>query len=125
MACGAVPIVYLTQPNYVSSSTRESGVVVSSKEELLEWVVRLSNDPTLLNNLSVNASKSVRANFSTDQTVRSWEHVYGEVMNEKPRKFNFCDSFGERPIDWFLSCRADKEYLTSGVSRDVSGHSTP
>ena len=120
MACGAVPIVLPNPAELCIVKHGKSGVVVSSKEELLEWVVRLSNDPTLLNNFSVNASKSVRANFSTDQTVRSWEHVYGGVMNEKPRKFNFCDSFGERPIDWFLSCRADKEYLTSGVSRDVS-----
>ena len=115
MACGAVPIVLPNPAELCIVEHKKNGIVVSSKDELLEWLVKLKNDQTLLRDLSENASKSTRANFSTHQTVCEWEQLYNDVLREKPRKANFCDSFGERPIDWFLSCRADKEYVLSQI----------
>lgn len=120
MACGVVPIVLPNPAELCIVEHKKNGIIVSSKEELLEWIVRLKNSPILLKDLSENASKSVRAKFSTARTLGSWEQVYGSLIEEKPKKINFRNVFGEKPIDWFLSCRADKEFLISESLENIS-----
>ncbi|MCB1960192.1 MAG: glycosyltransferase family 4 protein [Rhodocyclaceae bacterium] len=125
MAMGVVPVVLDNPAERMLVSHEHTGLVVRTPAEFADAIDRLAASPALRRQLSANASASVRARFSLDQTAAALAAHYRAVMQEEKRTIDFRAVFGDSPADWFLSCQGAERWRFDAASpapapRDVT-----
>lgn len=108
MSLGVVPIVLDNPAEKCIVQHMYNGVIVSSKSEFVDALNLLTTNPNVLKKLSRNAVLSTKAKFSSLNTASQFNELYESVILKPKAQQNMKACFGNAPVDWFLSCRADQ-----------------
>lgn len=103
MAIG-LPVIAFNQctEKYIIKD-KETGFLVSSKEEYLEVIEFLFNHPLERMKIGKSASNFVFENFSLDKTIQKLDETYDYLLKMEKREYSFCEVMGKSPNEWFLN----------------------
>lgn len=116
MAMGIVPVVLNNPAECEVVEHGVTGLVVDSIEAFSEAIEWLHQHPQQRTKLGFQAAKAVKERHTKNTMKNLFSKHYRAVMQHQKHTINFNEIFGEKPIDWFLSCQEDKTIFASNGS---------
>jgi len=108
MASGAVPVVLNNPMELTIIDDRITGIVANNKEEYVNAIEMLYNNPEFREKLSKNAREEAKKRFSLNKLSDEWDIVFNKAMDyDKTNKKWNIDSENITPTDIFLESLGD------------------
>ena len=80
MAAGSVPVVLSNPMELTIVEHMKTGLVANNEKEYVEAIEMLYNNPTLREELSLNARKEAEKRFTLKKLCSEWNVVFNEIM---------------------------------------------
>lgn len=107
MSAGVVPII-LNNPVESHLVPPDGAYSIHSPEDLDGLADKLA-DKSRWRQMSNTCLRHINKNYQPDRTAKTFGAVYDEAMKLAPRPLPFSKTFGNTPLEWFLSTRADRD----------------
>ena len=115
MAMGVVPIVLNNPAEAAIVEHGKTGFIVESKQDFVDTLNKLDEDPSLRREIGLNASRYVKKTYTKKTMQSRFSVLYKSLMCNEKRIISFKNCFGEKPSDWFLVSRQEPSvFLSSG-----------
>ena len=105
MSLGVIPIVLNNPAEIEIVKNRETGLIVSSKNEFVEAINWLENNPDERKRISINASKIVAEKYTLETMFQSMKSFYDQNMSLPKSTVNFNNVLGSEPYEWYMACQ--------------------
>lgn len=109
MAAGLCPVCLRQNPEKNIIRHKETGLLVDTVEEYGEAMRYLYDHPEERRRMGIAARADVLSRFSLAKTAADMENVYNMLMRQPKKKYNFADTLGTTPVDWFLTCLSPED----------------